>query len=131
MRVSKGTWRRAFMNLRCAICCLNMESPRERHGPVSTLFMAVHLRPQFIFPTRVHPAWAAFPFVAFLFSPTPGLLPRPVNLDPGNAAKEGRAQKEDRGAKESLKGIETVKISRRHHSLPPRRLSVYRLLMNV
>lgn len=85
---------RALMNLRCAICCLNMESPRERHGPVSALFMAVHLRRQFILPAPGRPVprpSSSLCRFSFLASPaSPASLPRLVNLDPGNAAKRGR-----------------------------------------
>lgn len=126
MRVSKGTWRRAFMNLRCTICCLNMESPRECPGQHAlyggTSTPAIYLsRPR---------ALSAFPFVAFLFSPTPSpaLLPRLVNLDPGNGCEEERAEGwrkgMQRGGRKEGKREKTVEISRRHHSLPPRRLSV-------
>lgn len=72
MRASKDTRRRAFMNLRCAICCLNVEPPRDRHGPVSMLFMAVHL-----YARNLSFQLARALCVAFLFSPT---LPRSAEL---------------------------------------------------
>lgn len=88
-----------FMNLRCAICCLNMESPRKivMDRSARSLWRYIYAR-NLSFPlARAPPLRCSFPypFVAFLFSPTPSpaaSLPRLVNLDPGNAAKEGRAE---------------------------------------
>lgn len=90
-------------------------------GPVSTLFMAVHPRLQFIFPAR---ARSAFPFVAFLFSPTRLCSLISWILTPETRRKKA-AQKEDGGVRRGKEKREkAVEISRRHHSLPPRRLSV-------
>jgi len=71
-------------------------------------------RPQFIFPTRVHSACAlpspSSPLSLFLSRLSLALLPRLVNLDPGNAAKEGCAQKEvGGGAKERCEGNRRLK----------------------
>lgn len=138
MCVSKGTWRRAFMNLRCAICCLNAESPTESvmDRSACSLWHSTHIHAcnlSFPSPRVLLRCLLSLCRFSFLASPSPATLPRLVNLDPGSAVKrrrDGRVQKEKSeregekpGGKEG-KGKDKVEISRRHHSLPPRRLFV-------
>lgn len=100
VRISKGTWRRAFMNLRCAICCLTWNrrrsvmdrSVRSLYGGTSTPAIYLSL-------LRALLRCLFLCRFSFLASSSPVLLPRPVNLDPGSTAKEGRAGGEAKGCK--------------------------------
>lgn len=127
---------RSLMNLRYAICCLNIESPRERHGPVSTLFMAAHLRSQFIFcpppPPPRTPCLSLCRSSFLAFAPAPpsvAVLPRPANLDPGSsAAEEGRRDETEAGCEREKRSAAVGRRRLKYHEdiirYPPRRLSV-------
>lgn len=127
------------MNLRCAICCLNAESPTGSvmDRTACSLWRSTYPRLQFIFSSRVFCRAASSSFVVFLFSPSrlrlcslvPWILTPEVPRKKDAQEATGRVQKEESGGegkpggKEGM-GKDKVEISRRHHSLPPRRLSV-------
>lgn len=131
------------MNLRCAICCLNAESPTESvmNRSACSLWHSTHIHAcnlSFPPPARALPALPSLPLSLF-FSRLPRHRRRSLVswiFTPEVPWKEGETEGEKemsvrgggRGGEKPSgkegKGKDKVEISRRHHSLPPRRLFV-------